>query len=361
MKKLKFALFGTGFWSRFQLGGWYETGVVECVAVYNRTRSKAEAVAQEFGIPRVYSTPEELLENEPDLDFVDICTNVETHAPLTKMAVERGLPVVCQKPMATSLEEAESMVAAARSAGVPLYINENWRWQHQIRQLKAQLDKGSIGRVFRARIDYRNSFPVFDNQPFLKELEQFILTDIGSHILDAARYLFGDAKSISALTYRVHPDIQGEDVATVMLEMESGTTVVCEMSYASRREHDRFPETYVEIEGSEGFLELAPDFWIRETTAQGTFSKRHRPPHYTWADPEYDLVHASIFACQENLAQAMLGQVAAETTAEDNLKTVQLVYGAYASAAARQVITLPFSGERYQAIMQAHGSQMSVT
>lgn len=351
MQKLRFALLGTGFWSRFQLSGWLETGKVECVALYNRTRSKAEALAQAYNIPNVYDDVQVLFAHE-QLDFVDICTNVETHAPLTRLALEHGLPVVCQKPMATTLAEAEQMVLWAQQAQRPLYINENWRWQHPLRQLKAQLDTGRIGKVFRARLDYRNSFPVFDNQPFLKELDQFILTDIGSHILDTARFLFGDADSLMCHTYRVHADIKGEDVATVMLKMASGATVTCEMSYASRTERERFPQTYVEIEGSEGFLELAQDYWIRETTADGTIAKRHTPPHFDWADPQYDLVHSSIFACQENLANALLGTGSAETTAEDNLKTVQLIYGAYASAHSGQVVSLPFSSEQYRKTLQ---------
>jgi D-apiose dehydrogenase len=339
MSKLRFALFGTGFWSRYQLGGWSQTGEVECVAVYNRTRSKAEAVAAEFGIPSVYDDPATLLASE-QLDFVDICTNVETHYPLTKLAAERGLAVVCQKPMATTLEEAEALVGVCKQAGVPLYINENWRWQYPIRQLKQKLDTGRIGQVFRARIDYRNSFPVFDNQPFLKEMEQFILTDIGSHILDTARFLFGDAQRLYCQTYRVHPDIKGEDVATVMLSTESGATVVCEMSYATKREHDRFPETYVQIEGSRGFLELAPDYWIRETTQDGTIATRHQPPRYTWADPAYDLVHSSIYPAQLNIARALKGLEPGETSGDDNLKTVQLVFGAYQSATSVQALDL---------------------
>jgi D-apiose dehydrogenase len=341
MSKLRFAMFGTGFWSYYQLAGWVETGEVECVALYNRTKSKALKLAEQFNIPlsSVYDDPEALLANE-GLDFVDICTNVETHYPFTKMAAERGIPVVCQKPMATTLEECEALVGVCRQAGVPLYINENWRWQYPMRQLKKALDTGRIGRVFRARIDYRNSFPVFDNQPFLKELEQFILTDIGSHILDTARFLFGDAKSLYCHTYRVHPDIKGEDVATVMLKMESGATVVCEMSYASKREHDRFPETYVQIEGDQGFLELAPDFWIRETTGEGTLSTRHKPPRYPWADPAYDLAHASIVPEQWNIARALKGLEAGETTGEDNLKTMRLVFKSYESAAKHQVIDL---------------------
>jgi D-apiose dehydrogenase len=346
MADLRFAMFGTGFWSAYQLAGWREVGGLECVALYNRTVAKAEKLAQQFNLDAtIYDDPETLLQNE-QLDFVDICTNVETHAAFVQMAARHRLPVVCQKPMATSLAEAETMVRACQEAGVPLLINENWRWQHPLRQLRAQLDAGRIGRPFRARIHYVNSFPVFANQPFLKDLEQFILTDIGSHILDAARFLFGDAHNLYCQTHRVHPDIQGEDVATVMLKMGANITVTCEMSYASRTEIERFPETYVYIEGDAGFLELGPDFWIRETTAEGTFARRHRPPHYAWADPAYDVVHASIVAAQADLAQALRGAGAAETTGADNLKTVQLVFGAYTSAARKQVLALPITADQ---------------
>lgn len=354
MKKLRFALFGTGFWATYQLHGWLQTGAVECVAVYNRTLDRAQAFAQAFSIPAVYDDVEALLKAE-SLDFVDICTNVETHAAFTLMALEHGLPVVCQKPMAVSLTEAETMLAAAQRAGVPLLINENWRWQYPLRQFKAALDEGRIGKVFRARIDYRNSFPVFDNQPFLKDLDQFILTDIGSHILDVARYLFGEAETLYCHTTRVHPDIKGEDVATVVLRMTSGVILTCDMSYATPREHDRFPETYIEVEGSQGFLALGPDFWIRETIDNVTSAVRHKPPRYAWANPEYDVVHSSIYACQQNLADALHGLTPAETTAEDNLRTVQLYFGAYASAASGQPIRLPITGEQYTQMMTTTG------
>lgn len=344
MKNLRFAMIGTGFWSRFQLAGWMEAGGVECVALCNRTVAKAAALGEQFGIDSIYGIDEiEKLLDQEALDFVDICTNVETHYPFTKLAAERGIPVVCQKPMALSLQEAEQMVAICQQARVPLFINENWRWQYPIRQFQLALESGRIGRPFRARIDYRNSFPVFENQPFLKELEQFILTDIGSHILDTARALFGDASHLYCQIHRVHTDIRGEDVATVVMSMGDNITVTCDMSYASRREHDRFPETYIEVEGTHGFLELGPDFWIRETTDAGTVATRHQPPHYSWADPAYDVVHSSIVPAQASFVRAMQGTDTAENTGEDNLKTVQLVFGSYASAKRQQVVTLPFT------------------
>jgi predicted dehydrogenase len=339
MSNLRFAIFGTGFWSRFQLAAWRELAGVECVALYNRTRAKAEALAHEFGVPAVYDDPEKLLCDER-LDFIDVITDVDTHSRFVHMAAARRLPVICQKPMAPTYAEAERMVAACTGAGVPFFIHENWRWQTPIRELKRMLDTGAIGRSFRARIAMVSGFPVFANQPFLRELEQFVLTDMGSHILDVARFLFGEAQSLYCQTRRVHPDIKGEDVATVVLDM-GGTTVSCEMGYAENYlERDRFPETFIFIEGQRGSIELAPDLWLRVTTADGTNSRRCAPPRYAWANPAYDLVHASIVPCNANILGALRAEAQAETTGVDNLRTVQLVFAAYGSAASGQVVML---------------------
>ena len=127
-----------------------------------------------------------------------------------------------------------------------------------------------IGKPFRAHIDFSSSFPVFENQPFLRELDKFILSDMGVHILDVVRFLFGEAEWLICRIQRVNPTIRGEDVATVLLQMKSGMTVTCTLSYASRLERERFPEAFVLIEGEQGSAELAPDFWIRVTNEEGT-------------------------------------------------------------------------------------------
>jgi D-apiose dehydrogenase len=340
MADLKFAVFGTGFWSQFQIPGWFEVGGVQPVAAYNRTRLRAEQVARQFGITRIYDNPEELLSAEHEhLNFIDIITAVETHAPLVQLAANYKLPVICQKPMSTDLETAEAMVAACHEAGVPLYIHENWRWQAPIRGLKAALDSDIIGQPFRARLEMISGFPVFDNQPFLKDLEQFILTDIGSHTLDTARFLFGEASSLYCQTRRIHKDIRGEDVATVMMEMGQGVIVTVHMAYASTPlEREAFPQTFFFIEGPKGSLELSQNYWLRVTTREGTLSRRIPPPRYDWADPAYDVVHASIVPCNADLLAGLKGERTPETTGEDNLKTVRLVFSSYESASQGRVI-----------------------
>jgi predicted dehydrogenase len=343
MSNLRFAVLGCGFWSQFQIAAWRELEGVELVAVYNRTRSKAQAIADRFGSPKVYDDAEAML-REVRPDFVDIITDVNTHERFVDLAALYRLPVICQKPMAPDLATARRMVATSRTAAVPFMVHENWRWQRPLRQFKTLLDQSGLGAPFRARITFSCSFPVFDNQPVLRKLERFILTDIGSHILDTARFLFGEASNLYCRVQRANPSIRGEDVATVMLGMESGATVTCEMSYASRLEHERFPETYVLAECQRGSIELGPDYWIRITDAEGTRSRRYPPPRYPWADPAYDLVQASIVDCNRDLLRALTTGAKAETDGQDNLRTVQLVFASYESAQSGHAITLNDSG-----------------
>jgi predicted dehydrogenase len=340
MSNLRFAMFGAGFWARYQLAGWHELPGVECVAIFNRTLGKAQDLAREFGVPAAYDDAEVLLQKEK-LDFIDVVTDVWTHSKFVRLAVEHQLPVISQKPMAPSLEIAEEMVRTCREAGVPFFVNENWRWQSPIRQLKQILARGAIGTPFRARLDMVSGFPVFRNQPFLRELERFVLTDVGSHILDVARFYFGEAESLYCRTQRIHQSIKGEDVATVVMKMGGAATVIVELGYAENAlEREGFPQTLVFVEGDRGSLELTIDYWIRVTTSEGTLAKRYPPLRYPWADPAYDVCHASIVPCQANLLRALRGEDEAETTGEDNLKTMRLVFASYDSARTGEAVSL---------------------
>ena len=338
LQVLDFAIFGTGFWSNFQISGWYELSGVRCVAAYNRTRSKAENMAKKFGIVSVYNDPKKLLDQE-NIDFIDICTNVDTHLPFVTMAAERGINVVCQKPMASSLEQAKKLLNICSHNHVKLFINENFRWQAPMRLLKSTLDSGIIGRPFKARVSFCSAFPVFENQPFLAKLEHFILTDVGSHVLDICRFLFGEAHRLYCNTQRINPKIAGEDVANVMLQMKSGVSCYAEMSYASLLEKESFPQVLVLIEGSTGSIELTHHHTLKITTESGTRTEVVHPKLYPWIDPEYAVVHSSIVDCQRNILQGLRGGVA-ETTGSDNLKTVELVWKSYESAAKGEAIEL---------------------
>ena len=340
MKPLRFAVIGAGFWARSQLAGWREAGGAECIAICNRTRSRAEQLAAEFGIPAVYTDPKEMLRRVSP-DVVDIISAPDAHEEHVLLAAAAGVQIICQKPMAPTFAAAERMVKECHEKRVLFFVHENWRWQAPIRALKSVLQEGRIGTVFRGRINMISGFPVFRNQPFFKTLDRFLLTDQGSHQLDVARFLFGEAESVYCQSARVHPNIRAEDVATVMLKMRKGTTVVVSMGFAENfLERDRHPETYIFVEGDRGSAELGPDYWVRVTTESGTYARRHPPPRYAWVDPEYEVAQASIVPCIADIMRGLRREGPAETTGEDNLKTVRLVAAAYESAETGQAVRI---------------------
>ena len=340
MEKLKFAVLGCGFWSKFQIGAWSEIDGAELVAVYNRTRSKADKIAEYFKVSRSYDNAEELFSKEK-LDFVDIITDVGTHALFVEMAVKHGLKkIICQKPMAPDFETAKRIVKVCQDEGVSLYIHENYRWQAPVRRFKEIIDSGIIGKPFKSRVSFLSGFPVFDNQPFLKELDHFILTDMGSHVLDVIRYLFGECEELLCHTKAINKGIKGEDLAVAMMKMRNGMQVYTELSYASVVEHDSFSTLHMLVEGEKGSVYLGPEFEIRTTTREGTKSEIVTFPSYPWADPDYIVNHESGIHINRNILNDMKGIDKAENTGEDNLETVRLIWACYKSASTGDLVRI---------------------
>ena len=122
---------------------------------------------------------------------------------------------------------------------------------------------------------------------------------------------------------------------------EARTSVVIEMAYARTPvEREIFPQTLAFVEGPKGSIELGGDYWLRVTTKSGTHCRRHAPPRYAWADPRYDLSQSSMVPCHRDLLGALKGERPGETTGADNLKTIELTFAAYESAARDRVVQL---------------------
>jgi D-apiose dehydrogenase len=155
----------------------------------------------QFAIDARYVDAQDMLAREK-LDFVDIARTVPTLRSLVELAARHELGVICQKPFATSLEEAQAMVAVCERAGVPLMIHENFRWQSAIRAVRAAIDSGVIGAPFWGRVSFRSALDVFSGQPYLAEDKRFIIEDLGIHSLDIARFLFSDVARMTARTAR---------------------------------------------------------------------------------------------------------------------------------------------------------------
>ena len=326
------ALVGCGFFARHHLHAWRMLEGADVVAVCDLDEARAEAYAREFGVPRFYSDVETMLGQE-DLDFVDVATQANTHRTLVERVAGRGLNVICQKPLAPSLGEAKNIVAAARD--VTLMVHENFRWQRPMLELKRA--SADIGSLFYGRISFRSAFDVYKDQPYLATDERFVLYDLGVHLFDLARFFFGEADALLCHTSRVNPNIRGEDVATALLKMQSGAHVVAEMSYASRLEQEHFPQTLVALEGDRGSAVLSADYHITLTTPRGT---RHidASPRPLWTPAPANAIPESVLNIQRHWLECLATGATPDTSGEDNLKTLELTFGAYASANEGKVV-----------------------
>jgi len=336
---LKGALIGCGFFATNHLHAWRDAGGAEIVALCDSNPERLRDMANRFDIARRYTDAAELFHTER-LDFVDIATTAPSHRALVEAATAARVPTICQKPFALTLTDARAMVDACANAGIPLMVHENFRWQSPIQAVKRAVDSGAIGKPFWGRISFRSAYDVFSGQPYLAGGKRFIVEDLGIHCLDIARFLFGDAQAVSARIARVNPRIKGEDVATALLDHGGGVTSIMDCSYASRLEAEPFPQTLIEIDGSEGTLRLAGGYKLTVTNAASTTHTDVNPPLLPWASRPWHNIQESVLAIQRHWLECLREAKSPQTSGTDNLKTLALVEAVYASAASGETVRL---------------------
>ncbi|RIX97574.1 gfo/Idh/MocA family oxidoreductase [Aureimonas flava] len=333
MRELRGALIGCGFFARNQMHAWAGIPGVSIVALCDRDAARLDDMGESFAVAARFTDAAAML-REVRPDFVDIATTAPSHRALVELAASLAIPAICQKPFAPTMDDARAMVEACERAGVPLMVHENFRWQSPIRAVRRCLASGEIGAPFFGRVSFRSAYDVYAGQPYLAEGERFIVEDLGIHALDIARFLFGDVTRITARTRRVNPRIRGEDVATMLLDHEAGFASVVDCSYATRLETERFPQTLIEIDGSEGTIRLDEGYRLTVTGPDGTRHEDVSPPLLPWASRPWHNIQESVALIQAHWAQALRAGTEPDTSGRDNLKTLALVEAAYLSAAA---------------------------
>lgn len=331
MAKLKGALVGCGFFAVNQMHAWKDIDGVEIVAICDLDSGRLATVGDQFGIERRYENVKTMF-TDGAFDFVDIATTVESHFPLVNLAAEYKIPVICQKPFALNIDDATAMVAACKQAGVPLMVHENFRWQSPIQTVRSVIDSGKIGSPFWGRFSFRSAYDVFSGQPYLAEGKRFIIEDLGIHTLDIARFLMGDVRQLTARTSSINPHILGEDVATMLLDHENGTHSIVDCSYATPLSTEPFPETIIEIDGSEGTIRLRQGYLMEVVNKDGARAMDVSPPLLSWASRPWHNIQESVLAIQKHWVDCLVDGRETSTSGNDNLKTFALVEAAYQSA-----------------------------
>lgn len=213
---------------------------VEIVAFCDVVAARAHAFADQYNA-KAYVDYTELLENE-EIDAVSVCTPNSLHAPVSIAALKAGKHVLCEKPMATSSEEAEAMIAAANENGKKLMIGHNQRFVASHAKARSIIESGALGKIYSFRTAFGHGGPEQwsadgEHSWFFDKERAFIgaMGDLGVHKTDLLRFLIGEefVEAAAFVETSAKANSTVDDNAVCILKSESGIigTLVASWSY----------------------------------------------------------------------------------------------------------------------------------
>ena len=333
---LRVAVAGAGMISRHHLLGWQKlAGDVEVVAICDPDTSRAAARAREFGIARVYDSLEALFAREI-IDALDVASPRETHSAWVLAAAERGIPVLCQKPLCPTLAEAEDLIRQV-GARTRLMVHENWRFRPWYREARRWVDAGLIGNLQMARITLLSSAMLPDasgqraalaRQPFMAGEHRLMIAEVLIHHIDVMRYLCGPLRLVAARTLRSLAEVRGETLSAMFFETADGCPVEVTGTMAAPGFSGR-PSDRLELIGTDASLVF--DDWTLQLLGPSPRSMRF--DHEEGYQASFDAVIAHFVGCLRSGAPF-------ETDPADNIETLRLVEHAYWAAGQRGPLSL---------------------
>ncbi len=324
---LRVAVAGAGWVSQHHLRGWARVPSATVVAICDPDRARAASRAADFGIEAVHASAATMLDTiRPDA--LDICAPPDVHAQLCALAAERGIPTLCQKPLASSLREAQAI--AANAAGrMRLMVHENWRFRAPYRKVRGWLREHRIGELtaYRLRVasagllpDGDGNLPSLVRQPLLARLPRLAIGELLIHHLDVTRFLLGPMSVVSATIAHECAAVAGDTSARIVLETRSGVSAIVSSTYCD----PSAPPVNVDalrIEGGDGTIAFDGTMLVLDSGQPETVVF---DPAAVYADS-----YASAIA---HFASGVLTDAPFETSVEDNLHTLELVEAAYRAA-----------------------------
>lgn len=330
--KLRIGLAGCGIISGAHLDGYAAlSDQAEVVAVADRDVERARQAAAKAGAARVYAGFEELIA-DPELDAVDLCLPHHLHRPATLAALAAGKHVLCQKPIATTLEDADAMIAAAAQNDRVFMVAETMRFHPAVERARELIAAGLIGEPILAQ----SVSAIYQGGPYLETPWRFVpdemgggaLIDGGIHFTDALLNLLGRPARVSCLTRRVRPIFPTEDTAIVQAQFESGVLLNLTVMWSARHT----PSMLFRISGTEGTLTVE---WGRITVESDKLPDG-KAEYPSLRAQSFALMVAHFVECARTGRQPRMG--GAEARAD-----LEFVLAAYESARTGRVVEIPAS------------------
>jgi predicted dehydrogenase len=210
MKTIRTAIFGTGFMGRVHLEAVRRLEFVEAAAIAGRNSEAAQRLGAGFSIPKITNNYREIL-RDPAIDAVHICTPNAQHFPMAKDALNAGKHVICEKPLATSVDDGEELVALAAERGLRNCVCHNLRFYPMVQQMRAMRKAGDLGEILVVQGTYFQDWLLYDTDWNWRVDAKAggpsrCMADIGSHWFDLAEHVTGlQVSSLCADLQTFHP------------------------------------------------------------------------------------------------------------------------------------------------------------
>ncbi|MBE9472100.1 MAG: Gfo/Idh/MocA family oxidoreductase [Chloroflexi bacterium] len=313
----------------------------ELVAVCDIIEERVQAAAERSG-GTVYIDYRRLLERE-EIDMVDICLPSDLHAEATIAAAKVGKHVLCEKPIAHTLEAADAMIEAVKKAGVRLMIGHVRRFDHRYASIKEQLDAGKVGRPVFVRRAERQFLP------FPPEAWQWdprrgggVILDIGVHATDIFRWLFGREKE-AVEVYAVAKSVReaaiaagSYDHAFITCKFDGGEVGFAEASWAYPQGFGGALYAQLDVVGTEGKIQYAD----KDTNPMLTYTieKGHELPRY------FRFMSSTEYAFEEEIrhfVRCILDNREPAVSPQDARAALEMALAAHRSAETGEPVSLP--------------------
>ena len=337
MGKVRIGILGTGIIvSDYHALTLQHNRRAEVVAAANLHPESLERLAKSFDIPRTYTDFGEMAQDR-GVDAVVIGLPNYLHAPVTVQMLEAGKHVLCEKPMALNVAEAEAMVDASQRTGRKLMIAHMWRFDPEILWLKNVVANGRLGRVFKAKSHavwlYEGPAP---GSWFVTP--QFAgggaLADMGIHSIDTLRFVLGDARptKVFASVGTHFEDIELEDTATVLLEFEGGVVGLIEAGWYHLYADGL--EGYTQVFGTKGYARALPS--ELHTHVEGVWSVTH--PQIPERQQQCDMPMYQ--AQMDHFLECILEDSDPSPSGTDGLWAMRVLEAAYRSAELGEAVVI---------------------
>ncbi len=354
---VRVGLVGTSWWAdAMYLPALADHPLGRIVAVCGRDLERASSVAEAWSISKAYNDWEKMLDSG-DVNAVIVAAPNETHYAISMAALDRDLPVLCEKPLGMSVSEANEMADAARQRNAITMVPFTYRFMPTNQFVKQLIDDGYVGRPYHLSMRYFAGYARdgayawrFDES----KAGSGILGDLGSHWLDMARWFLGEVTAVSAhsdcfVDRDPRPDgssyTQVEDSAVILARFESGASATLEVR-AVCWEGTPFGQIHeLDLHGSEGTLHALNDWAtvqeVRGVRADETGPAKPLPiPDSAWSGAPRDQVHDTyrhIFRRTEAMTRGWVTAIAQGRHVEPDFTTgariQELVAAAITSAA----------------------------